>query len=174
MPEGTDEGDDAETGLEDLYRREFGVIAHAAYVVCGSHGRSVEIAQEAFAVAFTSWPRVSQFDRPGAWVRRVAINLAIKDRNREARTESRDPHDWDSSGVAARDDAVVDREVLRDAIATLPTNQRLAIVLTYFHDLPCEEVAATIGCSQATVRVHLHRARTALGMRLSWPGASTA
>ena len=153
--------------LERLYRTEFWAVVHAAFVVCGSHQRAVELAQEAFVVAFVSWRRVSALDRPGAWVRRVAINLAIKDRRREARGELRDPSQRASVDVDARDQAFVDRQALGDAIDSLPTNQRLAIVLTYYHDLPNHEVAATLGCAEATVRVHLHRARSALRKRLS-------
>ena len=153
--------------LERLYRTEFWAVVHAAFVVCGSHHRAVELAQEAFVVAFVSWRRVSALDRPGAWVRRVAINLAIKDRSREARSETRDPYERDLHRAESGDQAVVDRHALRDAIDSLPTNQRLAIVLTYFHDLPNHEVAATLGCAEATVRVHLHRARDALRKRLA-------
>jgi RNA polymerase sigma-70 factor, ECF subfamily len=40
--------------------------------------------------------------------------------------------------------------------------QRAAVVLFYFEDLPLSEIASILRCSEATVRVHLHRARKRL------------
>jgi len=44
----------------------------------------------------------------------------------------------------------------------LPRNQRAAIVLHYYADRPVKDVAATLGVSPATARVHLHRGRRRL------------
>ncbi len=44
----------------------------------------------------------------------------------------------------------------------LPRNQRAAIVLHYYVDRPVREVAAVLGVTPATARVHLHRGRRRL------------
>ena len=44
----------------------------------------------------------------------------------------------------------------------LPHNQRAAIVLHYYADRPVKEVAAALGVSPATARVHLYRGRRRL------------
>jgi RNA polymerase sigma-70 factor (ECF subfamily) len=49
-----------------------------------------------------------------------------------------------------------------DALRELTPNQRAATVLRHVADLDVPEVAHRMGCSSATVRVHLHRARTKL------------
>ena len=46
-----------------------------------------------------------------------------------------------------------------ELLRTLPTNQRAALILGYYADLPAAEVAAVMGVSVATVRVHQHRGR---------------
>ncbi|MFN2595257.1 MAG: RNA polymerase sigma factor, partial [Actinomycetota bacterium] len=51
---------------------------------------------------------------------------------------------------------------LMRAIAKLPAAQRAAVVLFYYEDQPTAEVAAILGCSEATARVHLHKARKRL------------
>jgi RNA polymerase sigma factor (sigma-70 family) len=48
------------------------------------------------------------------------------------------------------------------AVRQLPGMQRAAVVLCYFEDLPLSEIADILRCSDATVRVHLHRARKRL------------
>lgn len=159
----TTEPPGADEAFTALYQREFRIAAHAAYVVTGSSSRAQDLAQEAMAVAYARWDRVQHFDRPGAWVRRVAINLALKDCTRSARQQPiAEGHE-----VAAR--AGADGEtlvVLAAAIRQLPEQQRVAVVLHYFHDLPIIEVAESLGCAEATTRVHLHRARTRLASLL--------
>ena len=48
------------------------------------------------------------------------------------------------------------------AIRRLPASQRAAIVLHYYEDRPVAEVAAILGCAEATARVHLHHGRNRL------------
>ncbi len=51
----------------------------------GSRETAVDLAHEAMLRAYLNWPSVSSMDRPGAWVRRVVINLAIDQRRRTKR-----------------------------------------------------------------------------------------
>jgi RNA polymerase sigma factor (sigma-70 family) len=53
------------------------------------------------------------------------------------------------------------------AVRALPRQQRAVVALFYYEDLSVEDVAAVLGCSTATVKVHLHRAREALRERVS-------
>ena len=53
-----------------------------------------------------------------------------------------------------------------DEVATLPDNQRAAVALRYVEDLSPTEIADVLGCADATVRVHLHRAHKTLAARL--------
>ena len=46
---------------------------------------------------------------------------------------------------------------LWDALATLTDRQRAAIVLRFYCDLPDAEIAAALGCREATVRTSVHR-----------------
>lgn len=51
-------------------------------------------------------------------------------------------------------------------VRALPTGQRQAIVLRYVADLATEDIAATLGCAESTVRVLLHRGRKTLAETL--------
>jgi RNA polymerase sigma factor (sigma-70 family) len=48
------------------------------------------------------------------------------------------------------------------AVEQLSPQQRAALVLQVQDELPTPEIAAVLKCSEATVRVHLHRALQAL------------
>ena len=119
-------------------------------------GRAEEITQDAFIQLLRDWPKISRYERPQAWVRRVAIRLAMRTIRRErlwslVRLELlpsplAPPSRFDVSG----------------AIRRLPGSQRAAIVLHYYEDRPVADVAAILGCSEPTARVHLHRGRKRL------------
>lgn len=145
----------------------------AARAVVGDPGRAHELAHDAFAVAYADWGRVRQLDRPGAWVRRVAIHLALKERRRLRTTVLGRPDEAPDGPTADRErprpamDVLVPQRVdLARALAELPQRQRAAVVLHHVHDLPVVDVAERLGCAPATVKVHLHRARRALRSRL--------
>jgi DNA-directed RNA polymerase specialized sigma24 family protein len=63
--------------FEDVYLREFASVFGLAYALTGSRWAAEDIAQDAFVVAHRQWGRVGGYDDPGAWVRRVAANLAV-------------------------------------------------------------------------------------------------
>ena len=52
----------------------------------GNPDTARELAQEALVRAYRSWDRVAGLDIPGAWARRVMINLLIDSRRTERRT----------------------------------------------------------------------------------------
>jgi DNA-directed RNA polymerase specialized sigma24 family protein len=137
-----------DAAFERWYAREFAVVAHAAYAVGGDGAAATAIAQEAFAMAMASWPRVKAMDRPTAWVRRMAVALALKARTR-------------GEGVDD-DDAGTDAGGLARTVRRLPAQQRLAVVLHDVHDLSLAEVADTLSCPEATVEAHLARAHRVL------------
>jgi RNA polymerase sigma-70 factor (ECF subfamily) len=149
--------------FEAFYRREFASMVRLAAAVSGSHLVAEDIAQEALTRAHRHWDTISQYDKPGAWLRRVTINLATSSRSRlasEVKVRLRlgppptvpppaEPHD----------------EVWQ-AVRRLPGKQRAAVALHYLEDRSVAEIAGLIDCSESTAKVHLHRGRTALAQML--------
>jgi RNA polymerase sigma-70 factor (ECF subfamily) len=158
-------GEDHE--FEELFDAEFSAVVRSVFVVCQDLGRAEELAQEAFLELLRHWGRVSRYDRPGAWVRRVAIRKAVQVTRREARRP------WferrAAAGRVATDASspVASNDGVWEAVCSLPVRQRAAIALFYYEDLPVEDVAGVLGCSVSTVKVHLHRARETLRNRVS-------
>lgn len=148
---------ESEAQFTRLFQEEYPQITRTAYLILGDWDQAREVAQEAFTRLFTQWKKVSKYDRPGAWVRRVAIRLAVGTGRR--------------STLIAQAAAKLQRPPpppasdpdLRTAIRSLPRGQRAAIVLHYLMDMPVSEVAESMGCSVSTAKVHLHHARKRLG-----------
>jgi RNA polymerase sigma-70 factor (ECF subfamily) len=61
-------------------------------------------------------------------------------------------------------------ELIEQALQSLPRDQRLALVLYHFEDMPYEEISKHLGVSLAKVKVDIHRARTSLARVLAQLG----
>jgi RNA polymerase sigma-70 factor (ECF subfamily) len=68
----------------------------------------------------------------------------------------------DYERVDERDEAVALGPRLRGALGMLPSEQRRALTLRVIHQLPYEEVAGRLGCSQNAARLRVSRALRAL------------
>ncbi len=124
-----------------------------------------DISQEAFARLHQRWAKISRYERPDAWVRRVAINLALSLAKREGRRRERETCAARLTTEGASADAV-DADVLA-AIRTLPIRDQALIVLFYFEDRPVAEAAEILRISPGAAKVSLHRARARLAERLN-------
>lgn len=127
----------------------------------GNPDTATELAQEALVRAYRSWDRVAGLDIPGAWVRRVMINLLIDERRGEQRAVAA------RQRLATPDDLVErDRHDVDDrwwsAVRALPDRERAAITLHYLEDLPIAEVARILEVTPGTVKASLSHARQKL------------
>ena len=133
---------------------------------------ALDVAQETMARVLEHWPEVSLLDRPGAWSRRVALNLVtdnLRSRGRSWRLTRRlAGRQLDHSGSTELEawDAMFWSEV-----AALPERQRNVTVLFYVHDLPVTEIAEIVRCAEGTVKSDLARARDRLRKRMSEDGS---
>ena len=116
--------------------------------------------QEAFVQAVVHWRKVSRYDDPVAWIRRVAINRGLnRRRSRQRRTALTERIAATSTATMLYQfDAVDSDGDLADLIVTLPPQQRLALSLYYFADLPVADVAHAMQLTEGTVKFHLHAA----------------
>lgn len=148
--------------FEGFYRREYHHIVAVARAFAPDLASAEDLAQESFATAHRHWDRVSRYDDPRAWVRRVLVNRATSMRRRlgaEFRAIAKAGHD-PRRGVTPDLSPPTD-EVWRE-VRNLPRRQQQAVVLHYVGQLTTEEMADAMGCSAGAVKSHLHRARQAL------------
>jgi RNA polymerase sigma-70 factor (ECF subfamily) len=152
-----------EAAYAAFYLLTFPRVLPTVYLILRDRAAAEDITQDAFVQLYVHWRKVSQYEAPEAWVRRVAIRLARRLAQRERLREvlsRRAPQ-------VAHEVAPADPDLER-AIARLTPGQRAVVALFYFEDMSVGEVAATLECSQSAVKVSLHRARHALAKLLDW------
>ncbi|WP_344616048.1 SigE family RNA polymerase sigma factor [Dactylosporangium salmoneum] len=150
-------------GFDEFYAAYFQPLTVQLFAYTGDMAAAQDVVQEAFCRALSRWKRVAEMDDPAAWVRRVAWNLATS-RWRRARTAMAFARRHREEHVAAPSP---DRVALAQALATLPEQQRRAVILHYLADLPISDIARQEGVAEGTVKSWLHRGRTALATRLT-------
>lgn len=149
--------------FDDFFRAEQPRLIAMALALCPGREAAHDLAQEALVRTYLAWPKVSRLDRPGAWTRRVLLNLVV-DSARRRHTELR------LSDRLAREhrtspDAYAHAESYASfwsAVRDLPKRQRWAIVLHYVDDLSVCDVAAVLNVAPGTVKASLWQARRKL------------
>jgi RNA polymerase sigma-70 factor (ECF subfamily) len=147
--------------------RVFGV----ALRMLGSHAEAEEIAQEVFVRAHRALGEFRGDARLGTWLYAIASRLCL---NRLASPDRRAARGDDAlaeipsaapDAAAAAERAELDA-ALRQAIAELPEERRIVLVLRDLEGLSYEEIAETLALEPGTVRSRLHRARLQLKAKL--------
>jgi RNA polymerase sigma-70 factor (ECF subfamily) len=116
-----------------------------------------DLASDAVAEAFAqALGRGDALRSPERWIWRAAFRIATRELAARRRTSDTPA---EVVAIAAMPEPVVD---LVAALRTLTPNQRMVAVLRLYADLPTDAVANVVGCSTATVRVHLMQARRRL------------
>jgi DNA-directed RNA polymerase specialized sigma24 family protein len=141
---------DAQRSVERVYRAEALKMWRALVGYTGDREAADDAVAEAFARALQYADTVNDL---AAWTWRVAFRVAAAEARGRLETTQVD-------GVGSAPTADVP-ELVR-ALRELPPKQRLAVVLRDYADRPIGEVAAILGCSPATVHVHVSAGRRRL------------
>lgn len=169
-PDGTSDerGQDARSSFEVLFEQTH--LALLAYAVrrVADPADAADVVADAFLVA---WRRIDEVPKgPDArpWMFGVARGCLSNYYRGERRRSALAERLRSSLGAIHLDDHPgSDRLVVRDALATLTEGDRELVQLAAWEQLSRAEIALALGCSQAAVRVRLHRARTRLRQALA-------
>jgi RNA polymerase sigma-70 factor (ECF subfamily) len=142
-----------------------------------------DASQDAFLKLYRTAGTFAGRSRFSTWFYRLLVNMCLDRQRRFKRWRSllvRPPAHDDSPDddflerqPAPPEDPLADmgREAVMKqvwaAVEELSPQQRAALVLQVREELPTSEIASVLDCSEATVRVHLHRALRTLRRRLT-------
>ena len=137
----------------------------------GRRADAQDIAQETFMRFYRSaWERVPP-EEARFWLYRVARNLALNELNK-GRTQKGlweqvatlfHREGRDAEATFARNEQ---REIIAEMLASLPEQQRVALLLREQEEMSYREIASTLNVTESKVKVDIFRARGAL--RAKW------
>jgi RNA polymerase sigma-70 factor (ECF subfamily) len=152
-------------------------VYRVARRMLGSHEDAADATQEVFIRAYRALARFDGRSQISTWLYRITVNLCLDTRARIARFPLLDDAEALDERPAGEglEQAAMGREASRlvaRAVNALPPRQRTMVVLRLYQDLPYQEIAGIMGCSEGTVKAtmfvalrKLRRALTDAGVR---------
>ena len=142
-----------------------------------------DLVQETYAKAFGAFRSFKQGTNLRAWLYRIQTNLYINEYRKAQRAPYQNPldelEDWQLSGAesttasdagsrSAEADALdhLPATVVKEALAELPDDYRMAVLLVDVEGFAYKEAAEMMGTPIGTVMSRLHRGRKALRAKL--------
>jgi RNA polymerase sigma-70 factor (ECF subfamily) len=156
-----------------------------SWLMCGHREDAEEVSQDTLLRVFENFGQLREPERVRSWVLRIAKNFCLMKRRRSQYAPSTELSldefmpalegnggkmklqiaDWSS----LPDDRLLQaelRRVLDQAIASLPENYRMVILLRDVEELSTEEAAQILDLSADVIKTRLHRARLAIRQEL--------
>lgn len=141
-----------------------------------------DLVQDTFAKAYASFHQYQPGTNLKAWLFRILNNTFIsayrKEQRQPQQTDAAEVEDWQeyqaashsSQGLLSAEAEAIERlpqSEIRDALAQLPEDRRLAVYLVDVEGFSYQEVADVMGTPVGTVMSRIHRGRTQLRELLS-------
>jgi len=157
-----------------------------AYRTLGREEEARDVVQEAFLRAYRGLKGFKGEAKFSSWLYRITLNLCRDWIRRERRApivqvpEGVDPVDLADAQVSPSEsveDLVGRREMsqaVAKAMAELPEEQRVAIMLKEYHGLTFQEIADQLDCPLSTVKTRLYQGLSVLRRRLERQQAEAA
>src|SRR4051794_39584395 len=172
----TASGDTA--AFEELVQRHQGLVVGTIARMLGSNSDVEDLAQQVFLRVWRSAGRYEPRAKFTTWLLKITRNLVFNEMRRTKR-QAQIPIQPDPQGedLPVKDESVQSpaetmlehelQQAIESAIAELPGNQRMALILRRYEGRSYEEIAEILELSVPAVKSVLFRARTELRARLA-------
>ena len=150
---------------EEVAREHGGFLYRVAFRLAGNHDDAQDLVQEALLRVRKGLERYEPGSLEG-WLARIVTNVFLDDvRRRKRRPADAFPDDPDrvlpESPSAEASSSELSQEI-QDALAALPVEFRVPVVLCDVADQSYEQIAAALDVPLGTVRSRIHRGRRLL------------
>lgn len=153
--------------LGALARAHHAAVYRYAYRLSGNAAEAEDLTQQTFLIAVRKVHQLREADRACSWLLAVVRSVFLKSL-RKLRPVAAGGLEWEAEEPApAPEIDEVDRERLAAALADLPGEFRVVVLMFYFEELSYQEIARELEIPIGTVMSRLSRAKGHLRKRLS-------
>jgi RNA polymerase sigma-70 factor (ECF subfamily) len=161
--------------LSMLYERFRRPIHSYIYRLLGNMEDADDVTQEVFVRACISWDGLYDRGNLSAWLYRIATNLCVDILRRRKRISwwplaPQNSNDRRFEGNGSEDDSfllpdsggipeIAEREHIRQALANIPEEYAIALVLSAAQGVPYQEIATIVGISPNAAATRISRAK---------------
>ena len=169
--------------FRQLFDRHKGRMIQYCYRFCKDQAVAEELTQEIFIRVYKAAPRYRPKARFRTWLFTIAVNVCLNEiRRSDYRQQfeslsgpSEDRGDEPRKRLSLANNHRPDEDVVRaekeqlvlDAIAKLPPDQRAALLLRVEEEFSYREIGQQIGCSESQVKTLIYRGRQKLKQSLA-------
>ena len=171
-------GQDA--ALNQLMGRHAEKLFHYLLRVLQNEAEASDLAQESFVRVYLHRNRFQSGKKFSTWLYAIATNLARdrlrwRERHPQSSLEAENPITGDnfkellpSTSLSPSEslERSETQQTIRDAVASLPEDLRVPLVLAEYEEQSQAEIAAILGCSIKAVEMRIYRARKQLRVQL--------
>lgn len=162
------------TSFDFVFAAHHSYIYRVAHTLLGNAQDAEDVTQEVFLRLYKALPKYDpERANMRTWLTKITVNVCKTHRRRNFFSnlwkstwpEEDDNNDFepaDMSLLGAPEDQALQndlRKVVQDVLAKLRPEHRTVLVLHYYMDLSCPEIAAVMECPEGTVYSRLHYAR---------------
>lgn len=170
-------GDD--DAFRQLFERHHRLAYSVIYRQLGVASVAEDLVQEAFLRVYRAAPKYEPTAKFSTWLYTVVTNLCLNYKRDMARDKLRllsgrsddDANALENMAAAEPDEQPLDQQEralrVQEAIAELPENQRMALILSRYEDKSYEEIAEIMGTTVAAIKSLNSRARETLKEKLA-------
>lgn len=161
-------GDDG--AFSELMRRHYKAVVNYIYRYTNLKENSEDLAQEVFLRIYRSRKSYRPEAKFTTWLYKIATNVSLTHVKTRKADRSLDEIEDERGGLGDPDNHIADdliyrkeiKEVIFQAMESLPERERVAIMLCKYEGLSYEETAEVLECTVGAVKAYVHRGRMKL------------
>lgn len=146
--------------IDRLYAEHATYVFNVCHGILGNPDDARDATQETFIKLMQALPRFRGQGSVAGWIYRIAVNTCLDLLRKRRSGETPEALDWMPAPERSEQDCALEERV-RATILRLKPAYRVVLVLFYFQEMSCDEIARCLRCTTMHIRVRLHRARKA-------------
>lgn len=153
--------------FEGYVRTRSDGLLRLAWLITRNWHDARDAVQDAFVSLYPRWSQLPEGPRMEAYIYRSVVNACLRVIRHRKADPVAEPDGLREAPISADASAsVAESTALWRLCGALPPLQRTAVVLRFYQDQSFAEIAAAMGCREATARSHVHRGLAALRAEL--------